>query len=471
MLKSTSSAAAALSCMVLLAWPASAATANTPQTENEKPTKEPEVRKLDAKSRMAVRERKLGLTRVYSSATEYSYKLPQSVQTPKQLTRGALTWRYVGQASFSDEPETRPQAGRYVVPSRVPGPRSVNEYFGVGRAEAVDLYGRLWRLASVDVEVMKQEIQKYDREVFEMFGRAEVPQEQIQPVVDYYYPEDAGQAFDEQNTSWLRCYCTNEPGYVAWDHSSDDLDKVDDPMNDRNKKVIWLASGSGSGTLVRSDWALTAAHLVSDNSGNKLNANSLDWCSMENLDENTSAGDQAICQTAIWVALAPGWSGGTDPTNDYAVVEFPASFGVGWFGISQAPDSTIKSHPDRVRGYQRKKWGCSTNSVTRNSKTTNDNWEGRHLYGAQGDIQSTPGTRVKWDSSVALGVSGGPHYYCPNGGCVNGHYLTGVQATISVNTCSGLINYTTCAGNSCLGGYSSGPKGSAIRTWVLNNTP
>jgi hypothetical protein len=30
---------------------------------------------------------------------------------------------------------------------------------------------------------------------------------------------------------------------------------------------------------------------------------------------------------------------------------------------------------------------------------------------------------------------------------------------------------TDCWGNSCTGGYTTGPKGSSIRTWVLNNTP
>lgn len=416
-------------------------------------------------------ERELGVTRDYQTEFDYVLVPPASLKTPKFETSGALTWRYDGQATFNDQARPLQSAGDHELDAKVPGEGALEEYFGVGVAERVDNYGRLWILDSVDKAQVEREKAAYDREVEAMFGRPEVAAEQEAPVLDYHYPEDAGEVVEMQNTSWGRCYCG---GYKIWDHSGDALSKVSDPMNDRNKKVLWAASAGGSATLVRSDWALTAAHVVSDAAGNALNPNSLQWCSMENLDENTGGGDAAVCNVATSIQRAPGWPGpnnSIDPADDYAVVGLSGNYGNGWFAISQASDNVISSHTDRVRGTLTSKWGCNNNLVTSNALTTNDTLNGAHLYGASGSIQSTPGTRVKWDTSTADGISGGPHFYCPNGGCVNGHYLTGVQAVVAVNTCSGLINFNTCAGNSCLGGYATGPKGSSIRTWVLNNTP
>ena len=57
---------------------------------------------------------------------------------------------------------------------------------------------------------------------------------------------------------------------------------------------------------------------------------------------------------------------------------------------------------------------------------------------------------------IAKGHSGGPFYYYPSG-CCGSHYITGVNSAF-VNPAIG-------------SSYTGGPKGSAIRTWVITNTP
>lgn len=58
------------------------------------------------------------------------------------------------------------------------------------------------------------------------------------------------------------------------------------------------------------------------------------------------------------------------------------------------------------------------------------------------------------------------HYYCLGTHCT-AQYLTAVNACFqSEEGCTGFSSPY-----SCLGGGSAGPKGSAIRDWVITNTP
>ena len=292
----------------------------------------------------------------------------------------------------------------------------------------------------------------------------------MQPSAEWYYRDDGGEQVELIDTSWARCFCADadDQGYVIWNHSSDSLSKALDPLIDRNRKIIWRASGSGSATMVDSRWALTAAHLVTNSStGFPIDVTNVKWCTMENLQENTTGGYEAECFDTDLITPNPTYGVNPGPVTDYAVVKLSAAPGVGWFAISQADDSTISSHSDYTAGYPRRTLGCGTNT---GAPTVDTDYGGSHLYVAVGDIQSTPSGQVKYDTSTALGMSGGIHYYCPDGPCPDGHYLTGVQTNVQATTCAGLIG-TNCQGNSCAGGYSTGPKGSAIRSWVINNTP
>jgi len=406
--------------------------------------------------------------RVDLSGGYHYYELPVDEETPALSRAGAITWRYEGQAIFDQTSDSQEGiVNRWVVPDSIPGPADEDAYYGVGQTRRVDRLGRQWVVDAVDQSAVAAAIDSYDARVLEMFGQPEAPAEHLAPAdSERLYFDEAGETQDLLNTSWSRCYCTNEGDYVWWNHSSDSLSKANDPLIARNRKVIWKASGSGSATMVSEDVALTAAHIVTDSSGNAVDVSTVQWCTLENLQENTTGSYEAECFETLWIVPNGTWGGGSDPVRDYAVVGLDTNdAGVGWFAISSASDTYIDDFDDRSAGYPRKLTGnCFTNT---DYPVVDSDYSGRHLYKAVGDVQAHPTGYMKYDTSTALGMSGGLHYYCPNtGGCSAGHYLTGVQTNISVNTCSGTYSPLTCWGNSCAGGYSSGPKGSAIRNWV-----
>ena len=76
------------------------------------------------------------------------------------------------------------------------------------------------------------------------------------------------------------------------------------------------------------------------------------------------------------------------------------------------------------------------------------------LRGSSGDLFGTTSKRVKTRIDSGPGHSGSPFYYYPSG-CCGSHYVTGVLA--------GHVDFWIGTD------YTGGPKGSAIRSWVIAN--
>lgn len=225
------------------------------------------------------------------------------------------------------------------------------------------------------------------------------------------------------------------------------------------------SGASCSATLVDEGWALTAAHCVSNGPGQGTVLGS--WCTLENLYENTSGGVQSECRQASAVHLSPGWLAGTGSSAlyDYALIEFDNGNwdpGVGFMPISSTTAATVLSHGDFNRGFQRKLTGCGNNLITNNALTTNDAWNGKHMYRATGTVRSIAGPIATWNTSGAKGMSGGPHYYCPSGSCSTSHFLTGVQTHADQSNCSGTV---------CTDAWMKGPFGPSLRPWAMAVIP
>lgn len=389
------------------------------------------------------REARLGLKRVSHGDGTYSYKLPDALRTPAQQQRGGLLWRYDGQARFQERP-TRAQAqmvysGGHKRPSFAQDPGG---YFA--GTVSVDKYGRRWVVAGVDQEAVAARVADYDRRVAETEGlEPGLSAEASPPSAE----EPAGWAL-WRPFGWVTDDCNNDGDDDLFRYDADDRSVVSNPMTDRQKKVLLLSTpvGTCSGTMVDTEWLLTAAHCVTDSNGNAYNANTFDACTLGNY----QAGAQ--CFAADDVHVGPGYNGsGMD--DDYAVVHLTGQPGVGWMAISQASDGTIKADPGRNVGYPGRKPNCTSNSTA----AINAGFPALTGYFSSGDVTSLSSTRIKTNVDLSGGHSGGPFYYCPSG-CSAGaaHYLTGVVSGFHSDP---------------LDKYTGGAKGPAIRTWVINNTP
>ena len=133
--------------------------------------------------------------------------------------------------------------------------------------------------------------------------------------------------------------------------------------------------------------------------------------------------------------------------------------------MSTASDSFIDDWTDCRRGYPGWTPDCADNVTNDNSKTIVDSVPGVYMHKTDGEIQSTPAGYVKYDTSSAKGMSGGPHYYCPydtdhdGDYCEDGHWITGVTHGYYIYWFFGYH------------GYVSGVKARDIRDWVIANTP
>jgi hypothetical protein len=107
---------------------------------------------------------------------------------------------------------------------------------------------------------------------------------------------------------------------------------------------------------------------------------------------------------------------------------------------------------------------CSNNQITNNALTTDDSHNGRVMMGADGDVSDVFLDHIRWDTSSASGMSGGPHFHCPSGDCAVGHWITGVTTHAYVSGCTPWTNPELCSS-----GYSTGPRASTIRDWVIAN--
>lgn len=439
------------------------------------PAAEPSRSELEGEKRRGT------LERIFLTPDLYYHSLPPGTQTPAMERAGALSWRYVGQQVFSTRPE---RARRGFTPEKTRRRPTFEEdpdaYFGVGRAIRVDGLGRRWTLAAVDAAAAADRVREYDERVKAEFGRAEVNEAELparsdleMPYLGFLMPRLV------HPKTWTEYYCTNGADDDATDdYLGDRLEELSS-LNERARKVVMVNATSStssndngaSGTMVDSRWVLTAAHSVSS-SGNALNPATLDICSLGNLGKYSAGGDTPECNSASTsggVVLGPNWTGATDWEEDYAVVQTSNSPGVGWMALSSASDTYIDNYYHYHRGYpDRIARSCSYNQFS--SGTTNTGFYGGEMYGASGEIESTPGDAIKYDISTADGCSGGPMYYCPRG-CDDGHYITGVLGYVDYDIAISSLTVGSMTATIYTGGGSGGPKANSIRTWVINNTP
>lgn len=372
-----------------------------------------------------------------------------------------MTWRYSGQHVFATA-EASGVSGEWVVPDEVLTDWTLDpdEYFGVGRAVRVDAEGREWVLVDVDVDAVQARVDAYETDVADRFG----PEPGEPDVGGWEVPENAGEVeWLDPLLGWYKYNCTvgSTTGWYVFDYVSDDIDPVAAPMDAWQRKLMFLGDDEYcSGVMVDADTILTAAHCTESDAGGQT------WCSMENLDENSSGGTTASCHgvdPVLGFTQAPGWSGPPDAANDYALVHLDSSPGNGWMPLTIA-GYDITLFQDHVQGFPRRDQACTGNNITDPALTTDDAHSGRQLFGADGQVQTIFPDYVRWNTSGARGMSGSPHFICPTGDCADLQWVTGVMAYANMAACPGTGNPEYCPT-----GATSGPRAAAIRAWVIAN--
>ena len=381
------------------------------------------------------REHRLGVERVDIGGGRYQLGLPAGLQTESVRERGGIYWTYEGQYVFTD----RPAGSRGGMVFMEPEQRQSDVERLLGSV-AVDEYGRRWSLDGVDELALQDSIAAYDEIVAQEFG--------LEPVAPMMIEEEeeldpGGWAYVRPMT-WYDRDCNSDGDEDIFRYDSDDRSVSANPMSTRQKKVVLISTpgGTGSGVMVDDEWILTAAHVITTSSGSFYNPSTYDICTYGNYQSGADYFDADI-------AIMPGgYTGDGDWNDDYAVIHLTSKPRVGWMAISQASNSTIKSADSYNTGYPSFGPGCASTSVT-------PIHSGSRCC-SKGDLFGTTANRIKTRLDVATGHSGDPFYYYPSG-CCGSHYVTGV--------CAAFVD--PAVGSA----YTGGPKGSAIRSWVIANTP
>ena len=417
--------------LTLLSATASAA----PQADGAARSNQPKT----LEERALEREQALGLQRIQVGPNEFEYALPPGLDTPDVVEKDGLISMYEGQSTFDIRPT--PASPQLIMQRREAATSPVEDMIGSVR---IDEYGRRWRTVDVDRGALMDAIARYDALVESKFGAE--PGAVSEDPFQRRAPEQVTEGLAMwKPLSWTRTDCDGDGVNDIIRYGADDRSLAASPMTTRQKKVVLIQGARwGSGVMVDSNTVLTAAHVVCGPGGSPYAPSGYEILTRGNYQSG------AVLRTATSFTIPGGYTGDGDFSDDYALVHLNSSPSVGWMAISRASNSTIKNADCYNAGYPEYTPGGALNYVLGQIVSR---W-GMKQYWSSGDLFGTTSKRVKTRIDSGPGHSGSPFYYYP-GGCCGSHYVTGVLA--------GHVDFWIGTD------YTGGPKGSAIRSWVIAN--
>lgn len=386
------------------------------------------------------REFDLGVVRLPVDRFSYELVPPDALVTPNVRIEHGVRWKYDGQARFSTRKERRGPKAALIGPDGPRPPRAER----LRHTRAIDGFGRSWIAEDVDEGVIDQRIAAYDALVLQTF----------EPEPLDLFPQVSDEAFDLQPgpamvvpATWYSSNCDSDSDLEIFRWGSDGRSLSSNPMSARQAKVLFIDTpgGTGSGTMIDDEWLLTAAHVVSNSGGTLYNPSTLDIYTYGNYQSGAKR------FSADWVICPGSYSGDGDLTDDYALVRLTSKPDVGWMAISQASNSTIEAASNYNVGYPGYAPGCVSAAATPIVAGI-----AKKQYWSSGELFNATSNKIKTRIDLGTGHSGGPFYYYPSG-CCGSHYLTGVVSAY-VDPAIG-------------DKYTGGPKGAAIRDWVITYSP
>lgn len=386
------------------------------------------------------REKALGLRRIEVGPNAFEYALPPDLETPDVIEKDGLISVYEGQSTFEVHPT--PASPQLIVQRQASATSPAEDMIGSVR---VDEYGRRWRTVHVDRGGLTDAIARYDALVERTLGAE--PGAVSEDPFQRRDPEVVAEGLAMwRPMSWHSEDCDGDAEVDRVAYGSDDRLPTFTEMATEERKVVLIQGPRwGSGVMVDHDTVLTAAHVVSGPTG--WPASPLDY-------EVFTLGNHkpgARMRTVTSITLASGYAGDGDISNDYALLHLSSSPSVGWMAVSSASNSTIRSRPSYTMGYPEWTPYCRWRNVVPGRIVSR---AGMRQYWGSGALFGTTSRRVKTRLDGGTGQSGSPYFYFPTGsGWGSAHYVTGIFAG-HVDVWSGRD-------------YNGGPKGRAIRSWVI----
>ena len=354
----------------------------------------------------------------------WSFALPRNFDTRMAVAGEMVTWRYIGQARYANEPKPVRGPQRFVV--QEPKLRTPAEKLAAGRR--IDSQGRIWQPIAVDAAYW---------EAMRLPGEDELERDSLpdsapekEPLGDEY---PVGSVVEWYPSSWTKETCTYPNGVSDKIQVWEDEDRIEKTgtLTDRQDTTVKVWNFSSTvetictGTILTDDSVLTSAHCVSDDDNDPVANRDIFVCRYDGSDWSSDCRNVADIDFTSGYRGGSGDGGGHDFNDDWAILELRGSWSgtVNDMQLSQAGNSTLRDL-DRVHnlGFPSFLEGCELAG-------------GIELYHTveREEIASVyrKSLRLKIDS--AGGHSGGPFYYCPaddNNRCASGEkgYVIGVHA-------------------------------------------
>ena len=387
---------------------------------------------------------------------------------------GALTWSYIGQArhSFDIAPM---ESMEYVVQA----PRIRSHKDKLHSMTRHDADGSVWRVTSVDLPTIEKQLAREDMESPEAIRGLTTESEVLQPLA----VETIGERHSIIPFSWTIGSCGN-----AYYDDDDDRVQVSGTSSTRRKAIVeiravqpavncpyggdyleclldgqtvdWCKThvlncnsspsfsySQCTGTILRSQWVLTAAHCIFDYNDNEIPASRL---KVRRWDGVTSA---ELGVVSVFMDEDFGGDDLFDPKNDWALLKLasPLASPFSDMDISNASDSTLQGLGNAVVNLAFPAYAplCSDNRG-------GDNYVDAMWMNTAGELGSIYSEKVNIKMDSGPGHSGSPIFYCPDGADNN---CTGTELGFIVALTTGWDGFITSV---------VGPKAPAFRSTAFS---